>query len=104
MKIFSAEMSGGKITANGGEVVGCPVLGEGGDSKGYIIMAEGDLVYIPKTSPDLDKTLEFLSTTINTIATNIFQRNGGGDITTQAFAGEMALIKNQVDELREKLR
>lgn len=104
MKIFNASVSGGKVKANGGEVVGCPILGEGGDSQGYLIMAEGDLVYIPKTSPDLSKTLEYLSTAIHTIATNIFQRNGGGDITTQAFAGEMAIIKNQIDELKEKLR
>ena len=104
MKIFSAEMSGGKITANGGEVVGCPVLGEGGDSKGYLIMAEGDLVYIPKTSPDLDKTLELLSTALNTIATEIYQQNMGGAITAASFAVEIANIKNQVDELKGKLR
>ena len=104
MKIFSASVSGGKVKANGGEVVGCPILGEGGDSQGYLIMAEGDLVYIPKTSPDLDKTLELLSTALNIIATNIFQRNGGGDITTQTFSTELTLLKNQVDELKEKLR
>ena len=104
MKIFEAEMSDGEITANGGKVTGCPVLGQGGDSKGYLIMAEDKLVYLPKTSPDLDKTLELLSTALNIIATNIFQRNGGGDITTQTFSTELALLKNQVDELKGKLR
>lgn len=104
MKIFSASMSGGQITANGGQVVDCPFLGEGGDSQGVLIMAEGNLVYIPKTSPDLSKTLEILSTSLNTIATGILQQNAGGAITTQTFATDLANLKNQVDELKEKLR
>lgn len=104
MKIFNASVSGGKVKANGGEVVGCPILGEGGDSQGYLIMAEGDLVYIPKTSPDLSKTLQYLSTALNTIATGIFQANMGGNITTETFAVEIANIKNQIEELRGKLR
>lgn len=48
MKIFEARRTGGVITADGGAVIDCPVLGEGGDSEGVIVMAENELVYIPK--------------------------------------------------------
>lgn len=104
MKIFNAKRTGGVITADKGVVVDCPVLGEGGDSEGVIIMAEGKLVYIPKRSPDLLKTLQLLSTTLSTMASGIFQANGGGNITSQTFAQELADIKKQVDELRGKLK
>lgn len=104
MKIINAQISGGVITTEGGVVVNCPILGEGGDSKGFIIMAEDELVYIPKTSPDLLKTLELLSTTLTTIASGVFQANLGGDITSPTFAQELADLKTQIDELRGKLK
>lgn len=104
MKIFEARRTGGVITADGGAVIDCPVLGEGGDSEGVIVMAENELVYIPKRSPDLSQTLQLLSTILSTIATGIFQKNLGGDITTQTFATELAELKKQVDELKEKLK
>lgn len=104
MKIFEAKRTGGVITADSGVVVDCPILGEGGDSEGFIIMAEGELVYIPKRSPDLSTTLQFLSTTLSTIASGVFQANMGGDITKPTFAQELADIKTQVDELRGKLK
>ena len=97
MKIFEARRTGGVITADGGAVIDCPVLGEGGDSEGVIVMAENELVYIPKRSPDL-------STTLSTIASGVFQANMGGDITKPTFAQELADIKTQVDELRGKLK
>lgn len=104
MKIFEAKRTAGVITADGGAVIDCPVLGEGGDSEGFIIMAEGELVYIPKRSPDLSTTLQLLSTTLSTIASGVFQANMGGDITSPTFAQELADIKKQVDELRGKLK
>lgn len=104
MKIFPANRKGGVVYANGGAVLNCPVLGEGGESEGWLIMAEDELVYIPRTSPDLSTTLQYLSTTLSTIAYGIFQANMGGNITSPSFAIEIARIKNQVDELRGKLR
>lgn len=104
MKIFPANRKEGVVYANGGAVQSCPVLGEGGDSEGWLIMAEGELVYIPKTSPDLSTTLQYLSTALSTIASGIFQANMGGDITSASFSSDIAGIKNQVDELRGKLR
>lgn len=104
MKIFEAKRTAGVITADGGAVIDCPVLGEGGDSEGVIVMAEGELVYIPKRSPDLSQTLQLLSTALFTIASGIYQANLGGDITSPTFAQELADIKKQVDELRGKLK
>lgn len=104
MKIFEARRKEGVITADGGAVIDCPVLGEGGDSEGVIVMAEDELVYIPKRSPDLSQTLQLLSTTLSTIASGVYQANMGGDITSQTFAQELANIKKQVDELKGKLK
>lgn len=104
MKVINAQISGGVITTEGGIVIDCPILGEGGDSEGFIIMAEGELVYIPKRSPDLSKTLELLSTTLSTIASGVYQANLGGDITSPTFAQELADLKTQVEELKGKLK
>lgn len=104
MKIFDGELTDGKLKVQGNIVEGCPVLGEGGDSTGVVFLAEGDLVYIPKRSPDLSQTLQLLSTILSTIATGVFQKNLGGDITTQTFATELAELKKQVDELKDKLK
>ena len=67
-------------------------------------MAEGELVYIPKRSPDLYTTLQLLSTTLFTIASGIYQANMGGDITSPTFAQELTDLKMQVDELKGKLK
>lgn len=103
MKIFEAYRKEGQVYNSGGLVPDCPVLGEGGDSEGWLIMAEGEFVYIPKRSPDLSTTLQLLSTTLSTIGTGIFQANLGGDITKPTFASDIAEIKNKVDDLRGKL-
>lgn len=104
MKIFEAKIEGGKIKADKGEVIECPILGEGGDSTGFLIMAEGKLVYIPKTSPDLKQTLTLLSNLISTLAAEIYQANMGGDITATTFSADLANLKNEVENLKGKLK
>lgn len=104
MKIFNATVNEGKVLVNGQEVPNCPILGEGGQSSGFLVMAENELVYLPKTSPDLSQTLQLLSTSLSTIATGIYQANLGGDITNPTFASDLAAIQSQVDELRGALR
>ncbi len=104
MKIFEAKVEDGVIKADKGSVVECPILGEGGNSEGYLIMAEGKLVYLPKTSPDLKQTLTILSTLISTLAAEIYQANMGGDITNPTFSADLAQIKNSVEELKGALR
>lgn len=104
MKIFEATMKEGVISADKGAVVECPVLGEGGNSEGFLIMAEGKMVYLPKTSPDLLKTLEYIANALNIIATGIFASNLGGAITIDSFASDIQAIKLQVEELKGKLK
>ena len=104
MKIFKSTVAEVKVLVHGLEVPNCPILGEGGDSSGFLVMAEDELVYLPKTSPDLSQTLQLLSTSLSTIATGIYQANAGGDITSPTFASDLAELKNQVDELRGILK
>lgn len=104
MKIFNAKVEGGTIKADKGVVVDCPILGEGGDSEGYLIMAEEKLVYLPKRSPDLKNTLQILSNLISTLAAEIYQANMGGDITASTFTADLAEIKNSVEELKGALK
>lgn len=89
---------------NGQEVLECPVLGEGGRSEGYIFMTEGEIIYIPKTSPDLKETLSLISDILKTIATGIFQENLGGAITTETFAVDLAELRTKVEDLKKVLR
>ena len=104
MRIFEASCNNGVVTADGGIITSCPILGEGGNSNGYLIIVEGDLVYIPKTSPDLSTTLQLLSTILSTIASGVLKANAGGDITSPTFSADLAEIKKQVDELKGALR
>jgi hypothetical protein len=104
MKIFSAEVKDGAVIADKGTVIGCPILGEGGDSAGYLVISGDDLVYLPKTSPDLKETLTLFSTTLSTIASGVLAENGGGAITSGSFASDLAKLKKSVDELKGKLK
>jgi hypothetical protein len=52
MKIFDANCAAGIVLIDGLPVVNCSILGEGvGASSGYLVMAENNLVYLPKTTP-----------------------------------------------------
>lgn len=62
MRVFEASVSEGVVSANGGVVINCPILGEGGDSSGYLVMSESDLVYLPKISPDVKSLINLLET------------------------------------------
>lgn len=54
MKIFDATCAAGVVSVDGFPVTSCPILGEGvGASTGFLVMAEDQLVYLPKTTPDV---------------------------------------------------
>lgn len=57
MRIFNATLAGGVVTANNLPVPQCEVLGEGGNSSGYLLIAEGKFFYLPKTTPDVKSFL-----------------------------------------------
>jgi hypothetical protein len=74
MRVFEASVSGGVVSANNGVVLDCPILGEGGDSFGYLVIAEETLIYLPKTTPDVKTFLteiESLCTKLETLCTRI---------------------------------
>jgi len=74
MRVFSATCVAGVVTADGGVVPNCPILGEGGSSSGYLVIAESVLVYLPKTTPDVKSFLtqiESLSTKLETLCDTI---------------------------------
>lgn len=104
MKIFEASVKGGQVIADGGIILSCPILGDGGDSTGYLIMAEGKLVYIPNKTPDLSKTLDLLIDLANKLGSQIYPANMGGDITDPAFAGNMQAISDKLTEIKGALK
>ncbi len=57
MKILNATLTGGFVTVAGLPVPNCPVHGEGGNSSGYLLIAEGKFFYLPKTTPDVKSFL-----------------------------------------------
>ena len=104
MKIFKAHCLGGEVIADGMSVVGCEIVGEGGNSEGWLVLGEGDAVYLPKTSPDLKETLSLIVNLIDKISSGILPENAGGLITASAFAADLAQIKSQVETLKGALK
>lgn len=69
-KILEATCLAGVVTCEGRAVLTAEILGEGvGPSIGALLMEQGKQYYIPKTSPDLETTLENLVDVLTTIAT-----------------------------------
>ncbi len=74
MRIFSANVVSGAVVVSGGAVPNCPILGEGGDSSGYLVIDGTELVYLPKTTPDVKSFLiqvENLCTKLETLCDTI---------------------------------
>lgn len=102
----------------GKTVTGCEILGLGGDSSGAVVFAEDKPVYIPNTSPDIDKLidvnkdlLQFLNDLIILISNEIYASNGGGEITTPTFKADMLKkiqdlmkIQQDFDDLQKGLK
>ena len=104
MKILKATCAGGVVYAGAGIVPNCPILGEGGASEGYLVIAEGDLVYLPKTAPDTKTTLDLFAACINALVSGILDANVGGAIVSGSFKTDLANIKTQVEALKGALK
>lgn len=118
MKVFSANVTGGQVLIEGKPVTGCEILGLGGDSYGAVVFAEDKLVYIPNTSPDIDKLidvnkdlLQFLNDLILLISNEIYASNGGGEITAPTFKADMlkkiqdlTIIQQDFGDLQKDLK
>ena len=104
MKILKATCAGGVVYAGAGIVPNCPILGEGGASEGYLVIAEGDLVYLPKTAPDTKTTLDLFAACIDALVSGILDANAGGAIVSGSFKADLANIKTQVEALKGALK
>jgi len=106
MKIFDANCASGIVLVDGLPVVGCSILGEGiGPSTGYLVMAEDNLVYLPKTTPDVKTLIGLLeslcdnisSLTVNTIAL-------GSPTSTPLNSAAFVSLKAQLIALKNTLK
>lgn len=105
MKVFKATASGNQVMINGKPVQGCPILGEAlGESSGYLVISGEELVYLPKTTPDMKTLLEILKLTLGIIATGVLPQNLGGKITTDTFATEITEQQMKIEELMGVLK
>jgi len=57
MRIFEATVEAGIVRTSGGVVPLCPIMGEGGNSSGWLVIAERKFFYLPKTTPDVKSFL-----------------------------------------------
>jgi len=105
MKIFSASCSGGVVTANGGVIPNCPILGEGGASSGYLVIAEEKFVYLPKTTPDVKSLITQLENLCDKItALTVTCATAGNPSSTPINAADFATIKSNLTTLKGALK
>jgi len=62
MQILEATCTAGVVSANGGIVPSCQILGEGGSSSGYLVIGDEKFFYLPKTTPDVKSFLTQIET------------------------------------------
>lgn len=104
MQVFKARVEDGKVYQGDKVVEDCPINGIGGDSEGVIVISQDELIYIPKTQPDLNDTLEILFNMVNTIVSGILDANLGGAIKDGSFNANMANIATEIQTLQGKLK
>lgn len=118
MRVFSANCTAGIVTIGGKPVLNCPILGQGGNSEGVVVISETELAYIPNTTPDLsdniDAIVEALNAIVQTftdISSGVLPSNEGGAITTGGFAsgisaGNQSLqgVITKLNELKARLK
>lgn len=105
MQMFSAQIKNGQLMADGGQVVNCPILGNGGDSSGVIVISGSELAYIPNTTPDLSDNIDYIvaalnsiSSALNSISSGVLPENGGGAITTGGFTSGIEQGTNGISQ------
>lgn len=105
MRVFEASVAGGVVSANGGIVPDCPILGEGGDSSGYLVIAEDELVYLPKTTPDVKALIVLLEALCDKIsALTVTSAIPGNPSSTPINAADFVEIKTNLTDLKGVLK
>lgn len=92
MRVFQARIEKGHLMADGGEVFDCPIIGQGGDSSGVLVISAGELAYIPNTTPDLSDCIDSAVKGLQGAADafNAVQGGAADPITYGAFQGAVS--------------
>jgi len=106
MKIFNATCAAGVVLVDGLPVLACPILGEGvGASSGYVVMAEDQLVYLPKTTPDVKSLIELIETLCDNIsALTVTATSLGSPTSTPINSASFVAVKTQLTALKAILK
>ena len=105
MKVFDATCTAGVVTADGLVVTDCPILGEGGSSSGYLVISGTDLVYLPKTTPDVKALIVLIETLCNTIAAlTVTSSAPGSPSGTPINASDFVAVKADLTTLKDALK
>jgi hypothetical protein len=106
MKIFDANCAAGIVLVDGLPVVGCSILGEGiGPSSGYLVMAENNLVYLPKTTPDVKTLIQLVESLCDSISSLTVTTIALGSPTSPPLnSAAFLIIKAQLAALKNTLK
>jgi hypothetical protein len=105
MKVFEASVLDGVVRANGGAVPECPILGEGGNSSGYLVISESKLVYLPKTTPDVKSLIILIESLCDKILEMTMTSSAPTTPTsTPINSADFTAIKEQLTSLKEALK
>lgn len=104
MQIFKAKCKSKQVLLDNSVVPNCPILGEGGDSNGWLVIADAEFVYLPKTTPDIYELIGHIMNALQAIASGILKENGGGSITTANFSTNLLKVRSDLEKLRGRLK
>ena len=105
MKVFEATCAAGVVTADNLVVTDCPILGEGGTSSGYLVIAEDKQVYLPKTTPDVKSFISLVETLCDALAAlTVTSSAPGSPSSTPINAADITAVKADLTTLKEELK
>tara|TARA_R110000851_G_scaffold184676_2_gene334033 strand:- start:587 stop:904 length:318 start_codon:yes stop_codon:yes gene_type:complete len=105
MRVFDATCADGVVTADNLVVTNCPILGEGGTSSGYLVISEVDLVYLPKTTPDVKSFIAIVETLCDKIgALTVTSSIAGSPSSPPINAADFVSVKTDLTTLKDALK
>lgn len=104
MQIFKATCKSKQVLLDNAVVPNCPILGEGGDSSGWLVIADAEFVYLPKTTPDISEFIGHTMNALQVIASGVLKSNAGGDITTANFSTDLLKVRSDLEKLKGRLK
>jgi hypothetical protein len=111
MQILEATCTAGVVSANGGIVPSCQILGEGGSSSGYLVIGDEKFFYLPKTTPDVKSFLTQIETLCDKIgalcdsikAITVLCSAPGAPSGTPVNSAVFAIAKTEISAIKTNL-